>query len=44
MEESCKGLHLIYNKVLSTPDFYDSDHYMWSVLALNINMKNKQIF
>ena len=43
-EESCKGVHLICGKVLrSIPDFYISHHYMWSILALNINM-NKQIF
>ena len=45
MEESCKGLYLICDKVLgSTPDFYVSHHYMQSILALNMNMKNKQIF
>ena len=44
-EESCKGLHLTSDKVLgSTPDFCVCHHNMWSILALNINMKNKQIF
>ena len=43
--ESCKGLHLICNKVLgSAPDFYVSYHYVQSVLTFTINMKIKQIF
>ena len=42
-EESCKGLDLIYYKILgSTPDFYVYHPYMQSILALN--MMNKQIF
>ena len=43
--ESCKGLHLMYDKVFgSAPDFYVTHHYMRSILTLNINKKNKQIF
>ena len=45
MEESCNGLHLICDKVLgSTPDFYVSHRYTRSILALKINVKNKQFF
>ena len=45
MVESCKELHLICDKVLgSAPDFCVSRHYMPSILRLNTNMKNKQIF
>ena len=44
-EESCKRLHLTCDMAFgSTPDFYVFHHYMRSILALNINMKNKQIF
>ena len=43
-EESCKGLHLICDKVLGSTFFYISYQYMWSILALNMKMKNKQIF